>query len=260
MNKFDGVKTIVIFGAFGRVGRHLTATAVNQGHKVIAAVRRPEDIEEYFSKGDCESIEVRKVDSLNPQEVREAMIGADVAINVSGSFDMGDSFVKIVDIFVEQAELHLKEPKRVWLFAGLAALNFPESQFKAIDLPILGNKFEAHGKNLVRLQRSKLDWVLVCPGPLKDVEIANKNKLCLSIDDMPFELNKVWKALPKSLWLLPFIKNLPLATISYQDVAEIVFQNLLREDIGERRIGIGVEKGTEDLGGMLVEIGNRLKR
>lgn len=254
-------ETLVIFGALGRIGRHLIPAALEKGYKVIAVVRRPEAMGNEFSEEVLNQISVRQADSLNPEQVGRAMEGANIAINASGNVNMGKTFEAIVQIFVEQAEVKLSGTKRAWCFAGLAVLNFPNSKHKATDLRPLNKKFSSHAINFDRLRQSSLDWTLVCPGPIKESanNINNTNtNLRIAVDEMPIDFNASWTRLPKMLWLLPFLSSLPQTTITYEDVANFIVSNLSNSDLSHRRVGIGLPPGTADSKGMFAEVGNRL--
>lgn len=250
-------ETLVIFGALGRVGRHLIPAALGKGYSVIAVVRRPEAMKDEFSDRILQKLTIRQADSLNPEQVGRAMQGANIAINASGNVNMGKTFEDIVQIFVEQAERNLSGSKRVWCFAGLAVLNFPNSDHKATDLPALKNKFSSHVINFDRLRHSSLDWTLVCPGPIK-VADNNHANLRVTCDEMPIDFNSSWSYLPKAAWLLPFLSSLPQTTITYADVANVIVSNLSNSEFSHRRIGIGLPSGTADSKGMLLEVGSRV--
>jgi putative NADH-flavin reductase len=72
-------RTIALFGATGKTGRHVLAQALEAGHTVRALARRPESIER-----EHERLTVLAGDVLDATAVRETVRGADVVVSVFG--------------------------------------------------------------------------------------------------------------------------------------------------------------------------------
>lgn len=236
---------LAIFGALGRVGKSLVPLAVEHGYEVVAVVRRPLDIEDAFSPEVVKQMSVRTADSFKSEDVAKALEGVDVAINVAGNINMGESFEELIKIFITQAE---KSPvlKHVWFFAGLAALNFPESKVTGTDLPFIGRMFKGHRVNFDEIRRSSLNWTLVCPGPLtENTSIHLAKDLTISLDEMPIRQRAFLSWLPSPLLIFPFLSYLPQCTINYDDLSQVIIENLMDDKFSKRRMGIGLPEANK---------------
>ncbi len=72
-------RTIALFGATGKTGRHVLAQALEAGHTVRALARRPESLEVAHDR-----LTVIAGDVLDATAVRETVRGADVVVSVFG--------------------------------------------------------------------------------------------------------------------------------------------------------------------------------
>lgn len=70
---------LVIFGANGGTGQELLRQALAAGHEVVAAVRRPEELEAFKSRARLE-----KVSFEDPSSVARAVAGQDAVISALG--------------------------------------------------------------------------------------------------------------------------------------------------------------------------------
>ncbi len=73
------LRTIALFGATGKTGRHVLAQALEAGHTVRALARRPESIDTTHDR-----LTVIAGDVLDAAAVRETVRGADVVVSVFG--------------------------------------------------------------------------------------------------------------------------------------------------------------------------------
>jgi len=69
---------IVIFGANGTTGQEIVKQALNAGHEVVGAVRRPETLSHF------EGIEIAKIDLSDQRTIEIAIEGADVIVSALG--------------------------------------------------------------------------------------------------------------------------------------------------------------------------------
>lgn len=81
----QGSLDIVVYGATGKVGRHVVREALDRGHRVTAVSRRPESVE-----AEHENLTVAKGDLLDANSVSEIVADADVVV-VSVRGVIGDS-------------------------------------------------------------------------------------------------------------------------------------------------------------------------
>lgn len=159
-------RTIALFGATGKTGRHVLAQALEVGHTVRALARRPESLETSH-----ERLTVIPGDVLDPAAVRETMRGADVVVSVFGQVKgspptlQTDGTQNIVDAMAEQGI------RRIISLSGGGLPAERHDQPKAPDKiikwllqrisPQVLADAESH---LAVLQKSGLDWT-VARGP-----------------------------------------------------------------------------------------------
>ena len=97
-------RTIALFGATGKTGRHVLAQALAAGHTVRALARRPEALAEAAAA----RLTVIAGDVLDADAVRETVRGADVVVSVFGQVKgspptvQTDGTQNIVDAMAEQ--------------------------------------------------------------------------------------------------------------------------------------------------------------
>ena len=94
------------------------------------------------------------------------MTGHDVVINAAGYVTEGTTFTRLVQTAIDAASTALGEGGRFWQFGGAAVLDIPGTGMKGVDLPMVPKVYEAHRTNLIALERSGLDWSMLCPGPM----------------------------------------------------------------------------------------------
>ena len=58
--------------------------------------------------------------------------------------------------------------------------------------------------------------------------------------------------------VIPFVSNLSKTTVSYDDVAKVVVDNLNNESFSDCRVGLGLHSSARDGKGLATEIANRL--
>ena len=71
-----------------------------------------------------------------------------------------------MQIAIDAAAAALGQGGRFWQFGGAAVLDVPGTGMKGVDLPMVPQVYEAHRTNLIALERSALDWSMLCPGPM----------------------------------------------------------------------------------------------
>lgn len=102
------LRTIALFGATGKTGRHVLAQALAAGHTVRALARRPEALAEAADANAAARLTVIAGDVLDAAAVRETVRGADVVVSVFGQVKgspptvQTDGTQNIVDAMAEQ--------------------------------------------------------------------------------------------------------------------------------------------------------------
>ncbi|MET9298716.1 NAD(P)H-binding protein [Micromonospora aurantiaca] len=156
---------IVVFGAGGTAGSRIAAEAAERGHRVTAAVRRPEAVG-YLPPG------VRTVtgDATSARSVRELAEDADVLVVAIGGGERElwrDAARTLVDTLRE-----LPDPPRVIHVGGGSTLLTPKGT-RYLDEPDFPEEYRdsAHGQaDALEFYRTSADgvtWTYVSPPPLE---------------------------------------------------------------------------------------------
>ena len=149
---------------------------------------------------------------------------------------------------IDSATASLGEGGRLWLFGSATLLDVPGTHMMAVDLPKVPKVYEAHRTNLNALQKSPLDWSMLCPGPM----IASENgkatgNLRLSVDEWPMTRPAYTYVLPSLVLAFAFKQKVPELTISYEDAAEVILDNLSKSGrFSRRRVGVALPPGLRN--------------
>ena len=105
-------KLVTVFGGTGFVGRYVIQSLCGAGARVRVAVRNTRVAGSLKTLGNLGQVSVAACDVTKPGSVANALIGADMAVNLVGSFDNMDAVQRVGAANVAQAAAD----------AGLAAL------------------------------------------------------------------------------------------------------------------------------------------
>ena len=131
-----------------------------------------------------------------------------------------------------------------WLLAGAAVVDIDSSGRRGVDLPEVKSTYWPHLVNFERLSRSRLDWRLLCPGPMVDESALGLDRLRISIDALPVEIPAAARALPDSSLLPVFASLIPQMIVPYADAAALMLANLDRANAMSRhRVGLALPVG-----------------
>lgn len=234
---------IVVLGASGTLGSHVVRQALQEGHTVTAVVRNPLKLRSDLSP----TLKVRQVDlgKVSPLDLSEALRGHDVLINTAGFVADGDVFVAMIDRIVTAVELLPADTRPVcWFLAGAGLLDLDASGRRGLDLPKIKATYWPHAKNHARLQRSALDWRLLCPGPMVDSPPIGLARLRVSTEHLPVKMPAITGRLPDWMALLPFAWRMPEMIVSFADAAALMLANLKPGlAITRQRVGLALPKG-----------------
>jgi len=167
---------LVIFGATGKTGKILVNQALNNGHYVIAYVRRENnDLQTHKNL----KIIVGGLEDNN--KLLEALTGADACISALG----GNSITKHSTEFIAGFNKIVSLTQQVGIkrFIYLSSIGVGESRyymgaiirFLIVDL-MLRVPLADHNINEKVLTQSNLKWTIIRPGSLTDGEITNNLK------------------------------------------------------------------------------------
>ncbi|WBB82209.1 NAD(P)H-binding protein [Micromonospora sp. WMMD882] len=159
------MSNIVVFGAGGTAGSRITAEAVRRGHRVTAAVRRPEATS-YLPAG----VRVVTGDVTSARSVRELAPEADalvVAVGGGGRTLWPDAARTLLSTLRE-----LPHPPRVIHLGGGATLLAPDGS-RLLDAPDFPERYrdpalgQAEALELYRSSADGVPWTYVSPPPLE---------------------------------------------------------------------------------------------
>ena len=239
---------IFLLGATGSSGQRILRLALQRAHEVTAFVRDDAKLLSLVDRPIPSNLHVAVGDISKSAGLAKVMAGNDVVINAAGNVTEGSTFTQLVRTVIGSTITGLGEGGRLWIFGGAAVLNVPGTQIMAVDLPKVPQVYEAHRTNLNALRRSPLDWSMLCPGPM----IASKNgkpteNLRVSVDEWPVARPAYTYVLPKLALAFAFKQKVPELTISYEDVAEVILNNLSKSGrYSCRRVGVALPPGLRN--------------
>jgi hypothetical protein len=171
--------------------------------------------------------------------------GQDALINCAGHVADGESFVSLIDRLVTCVDLlPVAEQPVCWLLAGAAILDIDSSGRRGVDLPEVRTTYWPHQVNFERVSRSRLDWRLLCPGPMVDQPALGLDRLRISVDTLPVEIPVAARALPDASLLSVFASLTPQMIVSYADAAALMLANLDRgHALSRHRVGLALPPG-----------------
>jgi len=233
---------IFLLGATGNSGRRIMTLALRRDHEVTAFVRDEAKLLSLVETPIPPNLHVSVGGISKPADIAMVMAGHDVAINAAGQVTDGPAFTQLVRTVIDSAVASLGEGGRFWLFGGAAVLDVPGAHMMGVDLPKVPKVYEAHRANFNAVRGSPLDWSMLCPGPM----IAGEPTmgLRLSVDEWPVARPAYTYVLPKLALAFAFKQKLPELTISYEDAAEVILDNLSKDgQFSRRRVGVALPPG-----------------
>lgn len=234
---------ILILGATGSLGRHVTHQAVSAKHEVSALVRTPSKLPAELR----EKVVAHQADlaSTSPSSLATILQNHDAVINTAGMVTEGQVFVELVDRIVTALEtLPEKDRPVCWFMAGAALLELDDRGRRAVDLPRVGSTYWPHRANFDRIRRTSLDWRVLCPGPMVDQQPLGLARMRISLDRVPVEVPSFTKILPGALVLPFFVSRVPEMIVSYADAAALMLANLTRSgEMSRHRVGLALPVG-----------------
>ena len=231
---------LIILGATGTLGRHVLRQAVAAGHDVTAFVRTPSRLPPDIAAR--VSVRTGDLDTQMPPDVIE---GHDALINCAGHVSGGAAFTALVDRVATAVDsLPVSAQPVCWFLAGAALLDLDSSGRRGVDLPKVKTTYWPHRVNFERLDRSRLDWRLLCPGRMVDEPAFGLDRLRISIDAVPVEVPADARALPAALVVPLFGSLIPEMIVPYADAAALMLANLDRANaMSRRRVGLALPVG-----------------
>lgn len=158
---------VVVFGATGRVGRHVVDTALLREHEVRAFVRSPEKVDPIHR--DNSHLSIVEGDALDTDAVERAVQGTDAVLSALGPADGSPIDVAIRGGENILASMQAHDVPRVVILGG-RVISHPKDPFSvsgrvlssAVDL--VAGDLTGGGERLMRtLAASDYEWVMVRP-------------------------------------------------------------------------------------------------
>jgi hypothetical protein len=123
-------------------------------------------------------------------------------------------------------------------------LDIDPSGRRAVELPKVRSTYWPHRANFERLERSDIDWRLLCPGPMVERPALGLDALRVSIDRLPVDVPAFVRALPGPLVIPVFASLVPQMIVPYADAATLMLANLDRDSaMARHRVGLALPVG-----------------
>lgn len=177
---------ILILGATGRVGSHILTHALQDGHSVTALVRSPDKV---LIKN--KNLTVIAGDVLNEEDIIQAMHGIDVvisALSTDKTTTLTDSIPSIISAMENEGIKRIVTIGTAGILKsrtqpGLLRYQSKESKRRS------NRAAKEHYKLYESLERSTLEWTIVCPTYLPDEEYTGQYRI--EVDMLPEEGSKI---------------------------------------------------------------------
>lgn len=239
------MSSVAILGATGNLGQHVARQALERGWSLSVAVRDRSRLNPAIAT----RAKVTELDlsSASIDRISTFAEGHGALVFCAGVVTEGLAFVALVDRTVSALEAIVHDRRPVcWFLAGAALLPLDASGRCGVDLPKVRDTYWPHRSNFERLQRSTLDWRLLCPGPMVDQPAVGVRQLRVSIECLPTALPSIARFLPAPLLLPMFAVRIPEMIIPYADAASVMLANTRPEDsMSRRRVGIALPVGMK---------------
>ena len=177
---------IIILGATGSLGKHVTEQAVAANHEVSCSCAPGEASADLR---DRVTVHQADITALPASQLAALARNQDALIHSAGHVSEGQRFVALVDHVVTSVEtLPASERPVCWFLGGAALLDIGDTGRRGVDLPLIRKTYWPHAENFLRLQSSSLDWRLLCPGPMVEEPPVGLPRLRVSVDRLPVEI------------------------------------------------------------------------
>jgi uncharacterized protein len=238
---------LFILGGTGNSGQRLVRMALDRSHQVTAFVRDREKLVSKLGGIASNGLKIITGSIDDSGALVTGMSGHDAVINAAGNVNDGPSFTRLVRTAIGAAAEALGANGRLWLFGGAAVLDVPGERVVTLDLPMIPPIYESHRTNLKAVQVTKLDWSMLCPGPMIGAPDGKPTEgLRLSEDQWPVERPTFTYFLPHLALSVAFRQRISEMTISYEDAAEVILDHLAPNGrFSRKRVGVALPIGLK---------------
>jgi len=198
---------IIVFGATGNTGRRVLIQGIKMGHEMTAFVRNSEKLHDQLGEHSAKHVKVIVDDMMDPVSVGEALAHQDAAI----------------------------------IAAGL--LNIPYTDFIGNNLPGFPPEYKNHNRNFERLQRTGLDWSMMCPGTMIDSrEHPEPVHLHVTTETLPVPMPETIKEYSEADIAGHLFSRFQELNVAYDDVVMCMLDHLELEGAFKRkRVGLAYQ-------------------
>lgn len=237
------IASVAILGATGNLGRHVALQVLERGWELSVAVRSRDRLSAHI--GDRARVTICDLAAVHADELAQFVEGHDALVCCAGVVTQAHAFVALIDRIVSAVEsVQAASRPASWFMAGAALLDLDVNGRRGVDLPKVRDTYWPHRTNFERLERSGLDWRLLCPGPMVDQPGLGLDRLRVSIDSLPAPLPAMARFLPSPLLLPLFAMQIPQMIIPYADAATVMLRNLSADSpMSKKRVGIALPVG-----------------
>ncbi|WP_194542940.1 NAD(P)-dependent oxidoreductase [Paenibacillus sp. JZ16] len=219
---------IIVFGATGNTGKRVLAQGIKMGHGMTAFVRNSEKLYDQLGEHSAKHVKVIVDDIMNPVSVRQALVNQDAAMIAAGHAGQGEEFVRIVDNIISQCQLEPSFSGRVWVMGGAGLLDIPYTELIGNNLPGFPPEYKNHNRNFERLQRTGLDWSMMCPGTMMDSsEHPEPVHLHVTTDTLPVPMPETIKAYSEAEIAGHLFSRFQELNVAYDDVVMCMLDHLV---------------------------------
>lgn len=235
--------SVAVLGATGNLGSQVVRQVLHRGWALSVAVRSPTRLPREVVEG--AKVFIADLHDVDINELARFVKGHDVLVCCAGLVTEGVKFVSLVDKVISAVESVQPSRRPVcWFMAGVAVLDLDALGRRGVDLPKVKDTYWPHRANLERLQRSTLDWRLLCPGPMVDQPAVGTERLRISVDTLPTPFPAFARFLPRPFLLPMFAAKIPAMIIPYADAAMVMLNDISPGAATSRkRVGIALPVG-----------------
>ncbi|ACT01859.1 NAD(P)-dependent oxidoreductase [Paenibacillus sp. JDR-2] len=234
---------MIVFGATGNTGKRVLVQGIKMGHEMTAFVRNSEKLNEQLGEHYAKHVKVIVDDILDPVSVGEALGHQDVAILAAGHAGQGEEFIRMVDNIISQCELQSSFSGRVWMMGGAGLLDIPNTDLIGNNLPGFPPEYRNHNRNFERLQQTKLDWSIMCPGTMiGSSELPAPVHLHVTTEALPIPMPETIKEYSEADIAGHLFSRFQELNVTYDDVAACMLDHLeLGGAFKRKRVGLAYQ-------------------
>lgn len=133
----------------------------------------------------------------------------------------------MIDNIISQCEFQPTFSGRVWIMGGAGLLDIPYTDLIGNNLPGFPPEYKNHNRNFDRLQQTKLDWSIMCPGTMMDsIDHLNLVHLHVTTETLPIPIPETIKEFSEAEIAGHLFSRLQELSVAYDDVAKCMLDHL----------------------------------